>query len=61
MIPQQKLDALIDRFDKIEAEMSSVTDSDEIVRLSKEHGDLKDVVEKARELMSVRQQIEELS
>ena len=60
MIPQQKLDALIDRFDKIEAEMSSVTDSDEIVRLSKEHGDLKDVVEKARELMSVRQQIEEL-
>ena len=60
MIPQQKLEALIDRFDKIEAEMSSVTDSDEIIRLSKEHGDLRGVVEKARELLSVRQQIEEL-
>ncbi|NNE41524.1 MAG: peptide chain release factor 1 [Marinicaulis sp.] len=60
MIPQQKLDALIDKFEKVEAEMSTVTDSEAIVRLSKEHGELRDVVEKARELISVRQQLAEL-
>ena len=46
MIPQSKIDALIDRFEKVEAQMSSVTDSDEIIRLSKEHGELKEIVEK---------------
>lgn len=61
MIPQQKIEALIDRFEKIEAEMATVSDADHIVRLSKEHGELKDVVEKARLLSSVRQQIEELN
>ena len=60
MIPQQKLDALIDKFEKVEAEMSTVTDSEAIVRLSKEHGELREVVEKARELISARQQLLEL-
>ena len=60
MIPRDKLDALIDRFEKIEAEMSSVTGAEDIVRLSKEHGELKDVVDKARELLSVRQQLIDL-
>lgn len=60
MIPQSKLDALIDKFEKIEAEMSSVTESDAIVRLSKEHGELRGVVEKARELLSARTQVQEL-
>ena len=40
--------------------MSSVTDSDEIVRLSKEHGELRDVVEKARELIGARSQQDDL-
>ncbi len=60
MITQEKIDALIDKFEKIEAEMSSVTDSDAIIRLSKEHGELKEIVEKARELSSARRQLDEL-
>ncbi len=61
MIPQEKIEALIARFEKIEAEMSSATVTEDIIRLSKEHGELKDVVEKARELSSARTQIDELT
>ncbi|MEZ5895247.1 MAG: peptide chain release factor 1 [Parvularculaceae bacterium] len=60
MIPQSKIDALIAKFEKLEAQMSTVTASDEIIRLSKEHGEMRDVVEKARELSAVRKQIDEL-
>ena len=61
MIPQEKLDAIVDRFEKIEAQMSSGDSSEDIIRLSKEHGELKDVVEKARELISARTQLVELA
>ena len=61
MIPQEKIDALIARFEAIEAEMSTTTNSDDIIRLSKEHGELKTVVEKARELASARTQLVELA
>lgn len=60
MIPQEKLDALIAKFEKIEADMSTASATEDIIRLSKEHGELKDVVEKARELSSVRTQLVEL-
>jgi peptide chain release factor 1 len=60
VIPQEKIIALIDRFEKIEAEMSTVTESDVIIRLSKEHGELRDIVEKARALSSLRAQLVEL-
>lgn len=60
MIPQEKLDALIAKLDRIEAQMSTVTKAEEIVRLSKEHGELKAVVEKARKLSSIRRQLAEL-
>lgn len=60
MIPQDKINALIAKFDKIEAAMSSLANTDDIVRLSKEHGELKDVVEKARALSSARTQMDEL-
>ena len=60
MIAKEKLDSLIDRFDKVEAQMSSVSDSDEIIKLSKEHGELKPVVEQARAVLSAREQIDEL-
>jgi len=59
-IPQSKIDALIAKFDKIEAAMSATTSGDEIVRLSKEHGELKPVVDKARALQSLRDQLVEL-
>ncbi len=60
MIPPDKIDALIAKFEKVEAAMSSATKGDEIVRLSKEHGELKPVADKARELSSIRRQMEEL-
>ncbi|MBB5519146.1 peptide chain release factor 1 [Amphiplicatus metriothermophilus] len=60
MIPQEKLDALVRKFESIEAKMSTATKPEEIVRLSKEHGELKPVVEKARALTDARRQIEEL-
>ena len=60
MIPQSKLDALIDKFEQIEARMSSGEAADDIVKLSKEHGELKPVVDKARELIGARKQIDEL-
>ncbi|MCB2112781.1 MAG: peptide chain release factor 1 [Parvularculaceae bacterium] len=60
MISQSKIDALIARFEKVEAAMSSVTNGDEIVRLSKEHGELKPVADKARELSGLRRQLVEL-
>lgn len=60
MIPQEKLNALVAKFETIEAAMSTETNADKIVRLSKEHGELRDVVGKARELSSIRRQIEEL-
>ncbi|NWG70004.1 MAG: peptide chain release factor 1 [Parvularculaceae bacterium] len=60
MIPTEKIDALIARFDKVEAAMSSVTRGEDIVRLSKEHGELKPVADKARELASIRRQMIEL-
>ena len=60
MIPQEKMDALIARFDKIEAAMSSVTTGEDFVRLSKEHGELRPVAEKARELALIRRQLGEL-
>ncbi len=60
MIPQEKLDALVAKFEKIEAAMATESKVEEIVRLSKEHGELKDVVEKSRELTSIRTQMVEL-
>jgi peptide chain release factor 1 len=60
LIPQEKIEALIDRFEKVEAEMSTVTESDVIIRLSKEHGELRDIVEKARALSALRAQLIEL-
>lgn len=60
MIPQEKLDALIAKFEAIEAKMATASKAEEIVRLSKEHGELRPVVEKARALSEARKQIEEL-
>jgi len=60
LIPQEKLDALITKFNKIEAQMSTASKAEEIVRLSKEHGELKPVVEAARQLTSIRKQMVDL-
>ncbi len=60
MIPQEKLDSLISRFEAIEKSMETAMDADEIVRLSKEHAELRPIVESGRELTDARKQIVEL-
>src|SRR5689334_186106 len=49
----------IDPFDQIEARMGVATDSKEIVQLSRDHSELRPVVEKAREVMTLRTQLAE--
>ncbi|MBI1264543.1 MAG: peptide chain release factor 1 [Alphaproteobacteria bacterium] len=58
-IQTAKLDQVIDRFDQVEARLSASTDSSEIVRLSKEHAELKKVADKARELKNARTEMAE--
>jgi peptide chain release factor 1 len=53
-LPDQKLEQILDRFDQIEARLGSAADGEEIVRLSREHSELKDVTEKARALKAAR-------
>lgn len=60
MIPQEKIAALIDKFEEIEARMSSGSDAGDIVALSREHGELRPVVEKARALNDARKQLVDL-
>ena len=58
-IPHSRLAQVIDRFDEVEARMGAATDATEIVRLSKEHAELKPVAEKARELAALREMLAE--
>ncbi|GGH06123.1 peptide chain release factor 1 [Glycocaulis albus] len=53
-LPDQKLEQILDRFDQIEARLGAASDGEEIVRLSREHSELKEVTEKARELKAAR-------
>ncbi len=54
MIPQDKLDAVIARFDAVEADMQTASDAEAIVKLSKEHAELKPIAEAASELTAAR-------
>ena len=58
-IQNAKLDQVIDRFDQVEARLGSAADPDEIVKLSKEHAELKTVAAKARELKTARADLAE--
>ena len=58
-IPQSRLEQVIERFDEVEARMGATTDSTEIVALSREHAELKPVVEAARELIGMREGLAE--
>jgi peptide chain release factor 1 len=53
-LPQAKLDQVLDRFHEIEARMGAVTDGTEIVRLSKEHAELKPVADAVATLLKER-------
>jgi peptide chain release factor 1 len=53
-LPQARLDQVLDRFREVEARMAAAADGAEIVRLSKEHAELKPVAEAAAELAKAR-------
>ncbi len=53
-LPQAKLNQVLDRFHEVEARMSSATDGQEIVKLGKEHAELKPVADAVEELTKVR-------
>jgi peptide chain release factor 1 len=59
-IPHARLEQVLDRFDEIEARMSAASASDEIVRLSKEHSELRPVAEAARSWLAARKELKEL-
>jgi peptide chain release factor 1 len=54
-----RLQQVIDRFEEVEARMGATSDSKEIITLSKEHSELRPIVEKARELMAARLGLDE--
>ncbi|MGZ3306531.1 MAG: PCRF domain-containing protein, partial [Asticcacaulis sp.] len=59
-LPQAKLDQVMDRFRMVEARMEAATDGAEIVRLSKEHAEIKPVCEAVERLIRARRQVPEL-
>ena len=58
--PEARLEQVIDRFDQVEARLGAAGDADEIVKLSKEHAELRPVAEKAGELKAARQELIDL-
>lgn len=59
-LPQAKLDQLLARFQEVEARMSAASEGGEIVRLAKEHAELKPVAEAVEALSRRRREVEEL-
>src|ERR1700749_1829222 len=53
-LPQARLDQVLDRFREVEARMGAATDGAEIVRLSKEHAELKPVADAVAGLAPAR-------
>jgi peptide chain release factor 1 len=53
-LPQARLDQVLDRFREVEARMAAAADGGEIVRLAKEHAELRAVAEAAEKLAKVR-------
>lgn len=59
-LPQARLDQVLDRFHEIEARMGAASDGAEIVRLSKEHAELRPVAEAVDTLVKARAEAPEL-
>jgi peptide chain release factor 1 len=59
-LPQARLDQVLDRFREVEARMAAATDGSEIVRLSKEHAELRPVAEAVLGLERVLGELPEL-
>ncbi len=59
-IPQQKLAQVLERFEAIEARMGVVSEATEIVKLAKEHAELRPVAEGVRKLQEILTEMEDL-
>jgi len=59
-LPQARLDQVLDRFQEVEARMGAATDGQEIVRLSKEHAEIKPVADAVLSLQKARAEVEDL-
>ncbi|WP_313045460.1 PCRF domain-containing protein, partial [Brevundimonas sp.] len=59
-LPQARLDQVLDRFHQVEARMGAATDGAEIVRLSKEHAELKPVADAVQALARARAEADDL-
>lgn len=59
-LPQARLDQVLDRFREIEARMGAATDGTEIVKLSKEHAELKPVAEAVEAVQKLLAEMPEL-
>jgi peptide chain release factor 1 len=59
-LPQARLDQVLDRFREVEARMGAAADGAEIVRLSKEHAELRPVAEAVQSLEKARGELPEL-
>ena len=59
-LPQARLDQVLDRFREIEARMGAATDGTEIVKLSKEHAELRPVAEAVGAVQKLLAEVPEL-
>src|SRR5436190_6632075 len=59
-LPQAKLDQVLDRFREVEARMGAASDGQEIVRLGKEHSELKPIADAVAALIRARAELVEL-
>src|SRR5690606_27516291 len=59
-LPQARLDQVLDRFHEVEARMGAASDGQEIVRLSKEHAEIKPVAEAVQALARARAEMADL-
>ena len=59
-LPQARLEQVLDRFGEVEARMGAATAGSEIVRLGKEHAELKPVADAAKALAKARAEHDEL-
>ncbi len=59
-LPQAKLQSVLDRFHEVEARMGAAQDGAEIVRLSKEHAELRPVADAVQKLDRARTELAEL-
>jgi len=61
VIPQNKVDQLLSRYEALQARMASDIDTQEFVKLSKEFAELAPIAEAARTLASARKEMGDLS